>query len=100
VPDTPPSPIDVAALLERLRLRPQDVSTAAAASRAHIELILARITALTELLERDGVSHDTRRVATRLLLADLGVVSAWFRAQANEAASALSRVLDGARQTR
>ncbi len=59
-------------------------------------MAFARISALTDLLRANGSSDDATRLAARLLLADLGMVSAWFRGEANEAASALARVLDGA----
>ena len=96
MPDAPLSPADLAALLERFRLRPQDVPTLAAANQAQLELAFARIGALTELLRTGHSSDDATRLAARLLLADLGLVSAWFRGQANERAGALARVVDGA----
>ena len=93
MPDARPSPSDLAALLERFRLRPQEVPTVAVAGQAQLDLALARIKALTELL-RAGEPGDDARVAERLLLADLGLVSAWLRGQANETAAALAHVLD------
>ncbi len=95
MPDIPSPADDLAALLERFRLRPQEVPTVAVAGQAQLELALARISALTELL-RTGEPAEGARVAERLLLADLGLVSTWFRAQANETAAALARVLEGA----
>ena len=96
MPDIPPSAADLAALLERFRLRPQDVPTVAVAGQTQLDLAFARISALTELLRSHGPSDDAARLAERLLLADLGLVSAWFRGQANETAVALARVLEGA----
>jgi hypothetical protein len=97
VPDAPLSSADLAALLERFRLRPQEVPTAAAASRAQLELAFARISALSEAVGGgDAPADDAVRLAMRLLLMDLGFVSAWFRGEASEKASALARVLDRA----
>jgi hypothetical protein len=97
VPDAPLSAADLAALLERLRLRPQDVPTLAAANGAQLELTFARIRVLTELVGRGGATDEaTLRLAQRLLLADLGLVSASFRGAANEHAGALARVLSDA----
>jgi hypothetical protein len=96
VPDAPLSSADLAALLGRFRLRPQDVPTVAVAGQAQLDLAFVRIAALTELLRSADSSDDAARLAGRLLLADLGLVSAWFRGQANETARALARVLDDA----
>jgi hypothetical protein len=99
VPDAPLSPADLMALFERFRLRPQDVPTVAFATRTQLDLMLARITALTDLVRSsDPVADDASRLAIRLLLVDLGVLSAWLRGEANEKAAALGRVLDEVRQ--
>jgi hypothetical protein len=97
VPDSPLSAADLAALLEGLRLRPQDVPSRAAANGAQLELAFARISALTELVRRRVSSDEaTMRLAQRMLLADLGLVSASFRGEANEHAGALAGVLSDA----
>jgi hypothetical protein len=97
VADSPASAADRAALLERFSLRPQAVPTVAAASEAQRDLGLARISAFTDVLRVDAASDDaTTRLTMRLLLADLGLISAWLRAEANESAAALTRVLHGA----
>ena len=94
---TPLSPAALAAALERLQLRPATVETVEAATRGQVELACARIAALTDLLRADTACTDTTRLTARLLLAELGAVSAQLRAQATESAAALTRALDSIR---
>lgn len=97
VPDTPVSPNALAAALERLQLRPAAVLTGQAVTQGQVELTCARIAALTDLLRADTVWSETTRLTARLLLADLGAVSAQFRATANEDAETLTRTIDSIR---
>lgn len=97
VPDTPLSPNTLAAALERLQLRPAAVQTVQAATQGQVELTCARIAALTDLLRTDTVWSETTRLTARLLLAELGAVSAQFRATANEDAETLTQTLDSIR---
>ena len=97
VTDTPLSPAVLAAALERLQLRPTGVATVQAATQGQIELACARIAALTELLRAETIWSETTRITARLLLTELGAVSAQFRATANEDAGTLTQTLDSIR---
>jgi len=97
VTDAPLSPTVLAAALERLQLRPTGVDTVQAATQGQVELACARIAALTDLLRAGETWSDTTRVTARLLLTELGAVSAQFRATANEDAAALTQTLDSIR---
>ena len=94
---TPLSPAALAAALERLQLRPATVETVEAATRGQVELACARIAALTDLLRADTAWTETTRLTVRLLLAELGAVSAQFRADATESAAALTGAMDSIR---
>ena len=91
------STADLIAALERLRLRPPSVPDTAAATQAQLDVAFARVAALTEILRNDEGWTDTSRLAARLLLADLGAISARFRAEASEAAALLARGLESIR---
>jgi hypothetical protein len=97
VPDDSVSAADLIAVLERFQLRPAAVAAVPIAAQGQVELACARIAALTELLRRDAAWSDASRLTARLLLADLGAVSAQFRAGANESAAALTQVTDSIR---
>ena len=94
MPDGHVSPADLAATLEALRLRPASVPTVAAAMQGQLELAFGRLAAVTELLRQETEWNEATRLAARLLLTDLGTISAQFRAEANEAAARLTRVLE------
>ena len=85
---------ELTGLLERFRLPQAAAKATADVSQEQLDLLLARIASLTEAL-RDAEANDTTRLATRLLLNDLGLVSAHFRARANEIGAALTRALEG-----
>ena len=93
----PLSPIDdLRALLLQLRLPAPDSKTASDAARAQLDLLLARITALTESLRTaplDGAFDS----AARLLLADLAMVAGQFRGQATELGERLAHAVERAR---
>ena len=94
---TPLSPAALAAALERLSLRPAGVGTVEASTQGQVELSCARIAALTDLLRADTAWTETTRLTARLLLVELGAVSAQFRAGATESADALTRAMDSLR---
>ena len=96
VPDRARPSDDLTALLERLRLQPAGVGSLSEVNRAQLDLLLARIASLTDVL-RDAPSDETSRLAARLLLADLGLVAAQFRGRTNDIAGALTRAVDGIR---
>ena len=93
----PLSPAALAAALERLELRPAAVHDVQAATQGQLELACARIAALTDLLRADTGWSETTRLTARLLLVELGTVSAQFRAGATESADALGRAMDSIR---
>jgi hypothetical protein len=97
VTDDPVSAADLIAVLERFQLRPAAVAAVGAAAQGQVELACARIAALTDLLRRDAGWNEASRLTARLLLSDLGAVSAQFRAGANESSAALTQVLDSIR---
>jgi hypothetical protein len=83
---------DLTALLERFRLEASAKSTAEV-TEAQLDIALARIAALTEAL-RNADDGEASRLASRLLLGDLAMVAAYFRARTNDIAVSLSRVLE------
>ena len=97
VSDGPVSAGELIAVLERFQLRPAAVPAVDVAAQGQVELACARIAALTELLRRDTAWDETSRLTARLLLTDLGAVSAQFRAGANQSNAALTQVLDSIR---
>ena len=97
VTHTPLSPAVLAAALERLQLRPATVETVEAATHGQVELACARIAALTDLLRAETAWSETTRLTARLLLVELGAVSAQFRAGATESAAALTGAMDSIR---
>jgi hypothetical protein len=97
VSETPLSPAALAAALERLELRPDTVRDVQGATQGQIELACARIATLTDLLRADPAWSETSRLTARLLLVELGTVSAQFRARATESADALTRAIDSIR---
>jgi hypothetical protein len=92
----PPGGADLLDILTRLRLQPADATSAAAAARGQLEIVVARIAALTDALRAGGGDADAR-LASRLLLADVGQVVAQLRGEANELAAALDRALEALR---
>ena len=95
--DSPLTPATLAATLERLQLRPPAVQTVQAATQGQVDLAAARIAAFTELLRDDPAWTETTRLTARLLLAELGAISAQFRAGATESAASLTAAIDSIR---
>src|SRR3989442_12565581 len=94
VTHTPLSPAVLAAALERLQLRPATVETVQAATNGQVELACARIAALTDLLRAETAWSETTRLTARLLLVELGTVSAQLQAGATESADGLPAPAD------
>jgi hypothetical protein len=92
--DSALSAADLTALLERFALRPAGAKRPGDVSQAEIELLLARISALTSALQRAS-GNEAARLATRLLLSDLALVAAQFRGGTNALAASLTGALEG-----
>ena len=84
---------DLTRLLERFTVERGRAQTAAQAGDADIELLVARITLLTEAL-RDAEETDAARLAARMLLADLAQVTAQFRGRTNGIRASLEAAVD------
>lgn len=88
---------DLTSLLQQLRLSQADGKSPSEVTQAQVELLLARIASLTDVLRGAAESSGTFRVAARLLLADLAMVAAQFRGNTNARGERLTRALDEAR---
>lgn len=84
---------DLTRLLEQLAIERGRAQTGAQASDAQIELLIARITLLTEAL-RGAAAGDAARLAARLLVADLAQVTAQFRGRTNGIRAALESAVE------
>ena len=73
---------DLTRLLERLGVERGQAQTPAQAGDAQVELLIARITVLTEAL-RGAEANEAARLAARMLVADLAQVTAQFRGRTN-----------------
>jgi hypothetical protein len=87
-------PDDLTALVECIRLQPASAQLSADVAQAQLEVLLARIAALTEAL-RNAPATDSARFGARLLLADLALVTAQFRGRTNAAHETLTRAIEG-----
>ena len=81
------------ALLGRLAIERAGSLGPTEITQAQVDLLLARIGALTEAL-RDAASNDSTRLAARLLIADLALVAGQFRGSTNAMRASLSVTLD------
>ena len=93
MPDPLVTADDLTRLLERFTVEHGRAQTAAQAGDAEIELLVARMTLLTEAL-RDAEPTDATRLAERMLLADLAQVTARFRGRTNGIRAALEAAVD------
>jgi hypothetical protein len=89
------SPSDLLALLDRLKLRPAGDQLPPEATRTHLTFLLARIELLTAAL-REAEPGATTQLAMRLLLSDLEIVAAQFRADTNAVGASIANVIDAA----
>lgn len=83
-------------VLQQLRLQHADKKSPSEVTQAEIELLLARIASLTETLGDSTQSAETFRVAARLLLADVAMVTAHFRSDSNALSERVTRALEDA----
>jgi hypothetical protein len=84
---------DLTRLLERFSVEHGRDQTAVQAGNAQIELLIARITLLTEALRQAEVT-DATRLAERMLLADLSQVTAQFRGRTNGIRASLETAIE------
>jgi hypothetical protein len=86
-------------LLERFRQEPAGSKTAPEIAESQLQLLLARIKALTDAL-RDAESNEAARLAARIVVSDLDAVADQFRGRANTMRAALARALADLREAR
>jgi len=84
---------DLTRLLERLGVERGQAQTPAQAGDAQVELLIARITVLTEAL-RGAEANEAARLAARMLVADLAQVTAQFRGRANGIRASLEAAVE------
>jgi hypothetical protein len=84
---------DLTRLLEQLAVERGHAQTPAQAGDAQVELLVARITLLTEAL-RGAAGGDAVRLAARLLVADLAQVTAQFRGRTNGIRASLESAVE------
>ncbi|MGH9723005.1 MAG: hypothetical protein ACRD8O_22570 [Bryobacteraceae bacterium] len=89
---------ELAGLLERFPLERAGGRTFEEIADAHVQLLLARIAALTDLL-RGAEPNETTHLASRLLLSDLTIVAAHFRGRANVMRPSLAKALAQLRES-
>jgi hypothetical protein len=87
---------DLTRLLERFSVEHGRDRTTVQAGDAQVELLIARITLLTEAL-RHAEATDAARLAERMLLADLAQVTAQFRGRTNGIRAALETAIEEVR---
>jgi hypothetical protein len=93
VPNRALTPDELTPLLERFRPERARGKTPSEISDAEVQLLLARIAALTDALH-DAEPNETARLASRILLSDLAVLAAQFRGRANAMRTSLAKALE------
>ena len=96
VPERTSSIDDLADLLRQLRLQQPGAKSPSEVNQAQTDLLLTRISSLTDTL-RGTDWNDTSRAAARLLLADLAMVTAQFRGHTTAIGDRLARTLENVR---
>jgi len=96
VSDRAISPDDLILLLERVRLPSAGAKPSSDVTREQHDVLIARIDSLTDAL-RGAAADETARLASRMLIGDLGLVAAQFRGRANDLVAALTRARDDLR---
>jgi hypothetical protein len=91
VTDRPRTPDELAALLDRFHLEHARAKDPSELGHAHVQQLLSRIAALTEVVG-DG-TPEISRLGCRILLDDLTIVAAHFRAHTNAMRSSLAKAL-------
>ncbi len=84
---------DLALLLERFRAERAGARTAEDMIDEQVQVLLARIAALTDALGGTEL-NDASRIASRVLLSDLAFVAAQFRGRANTMRASLGKTLE------
>jgi len=87
---------DLAALLERCAVERAGAKAATDVTEAQLQILLARIAALTEAL-RDTEGGEAERLAARILVGDLATVAGQFRGRASSVRAALAGAEQGLR---
>ena len=88
---------DLAALLQQLTLQQAERKLSPEVTQDQIKLLLSRIVSLTGALRDAADTSETFRTMARLLLADLAMVTAQFRADTIALGERLNRALEDAR---
>ena len=96
MPERASSVDDLTTLLQRLRLQQPGAKSPSEVTQAQTELLLTRMSSLTDTL-RVAEWNDTSRAAARLLLADLAMVTAQFRGHATAIGEKLATTLEQVR---
>jgi hypothetical protein len=92
VPGHPLTSRELTELLERFPLERTGGRTLEEMTEAQLQLLMARIAALTDML-RGAEPNDAAHLASRMLLGDLATVAAQFRGRANGTRSSLAKAL-------
>ena len=95
VPEPASTNNDLALLLQQLRLQ-QPPGASADTGQAQFDLLLGRISMLTDALRR-APDDETSRAAARLILADLSMVAARLRGDVTSTSERLTTVLETVR---
>jgi hypothetical protein len=90
---------ELKALLERFSLERAGERTFEEVAEAQVQLLTAKIAALTDML-RGSEANDTVHLASRMLLGDLAAIAAHFRGRVNAMRSPLAKALADLRDVR
>jgi hypothetical protein len=99
VPEPEFTAAELTRLLERFPLERTGDRTFEKVADAQVQILAARIAALTDML-RDAKPNETVNLASRILLEHLTAVAAHFRGRANAMQSLLGKALAGPRDAR
>ena len=92
VAERPLTSSDLVTLLEGLQVERAGSRTPTEVTDAHIQILVARIGALTDAL-RTATFDETTRLAARMMLNDLALVAGQFRGRTNAMRASLSAAL-------
>lgn len=96
MPDRAISSDGLVKLLEQRHLPPAGPKHTSDVTLQQVDILIARIASLTEAL-RGAEQDEAAQLASRILLEDLALVVAQFRARANELVESLTGAQDGIR---
>lgn len=97
MPEREPAVEPLSTLLEQLQLQDGTGKSPPAVAQAQVDLLLARIAALTGWLRGADDTCEASRAAARLLLADVAMIVAQFRGETNALDARLDAAIDAAR---